>query len=62
MDQKPERKPFYPAPVSEFARARHTPMGPAPLYERPVYQPKAWGSVRPGADDHKRIESKGVRA
>ena len=42
-----------------------TPPPPTPspamsLWERPAYRPEQMGSVRPGADAHQRIKSKGM--
>lgn len=42
---------------------RTTPPTPSPamsLWERPAYKPEQMGSVRPGAEDHQRIKSKGM--
>jgi hypothetical protein len=42
---------------------RTTPPTPSPamsLWERPAYRPEQMSSVRPGAEDHQRIKSKGM--
>jgi hypothetical protein len=55
------KKPFVPAPVTEFARAKHTPLHEASVHLRPVWDPKPWVPARPGAEDHKKFKSKGGR-
>ena len=50
--------------LNEIDPTRTTPLPtPSPamsLWERPAYRPEQMGSVRPGADAHQRIKSKGM--
>ena len=48
-----------PHPVSE-PPPPPTPSPTMSLWERPAYRPEQMGSVRPGADAHQRIKSKGM--
>jgi len=47
-----------PCPVSEPPPP--TPSPAMSLWERPAYRPEQMSAVRPGANDHQRIKSKGM--
>jgi hypothetical protein len=53
--------PFTPKPVTAYAQPRHTPIVDGSLQNRPVWVPKPWVPARPGAEDHKKFKSLGVR-
>jgi hypothetical protein len=59
--KRSDAQPFTPKPVTAYAQPRHTPIVDGSLQNRPVWVPKPWVPARPGAEDHKKFKSLGVR-